>query len=85
MRLPSYQGSPPRRHSCNNACLTPTLKALLDKYADEGIDSIEALDILRVQPFDRFGTPVEIIQRFGGRPQYLRALQQLEAQLYLAA
>jgi type I restriction enzyme R subunit len=61
------------------------LDALLDKYADEGIESIEALDILRVQPFDRFGTPVEIIQRFGGKAQYLRALRELESQLYLAA
>jgi type I restriction enzyme R subunit len=61
------------------------LDALLDKYADEGIESIEALDILRVQPFDRFGTPMEIIQTFGGKAQYLRALQDLEAQLYLAA
>jgi type I restriction enzyme R subunit len=38
-----------------------------------------------VQPFDGFGTPVEIIQTFGGKAQYLRALQELEAQLYLAA
>ena len=52
---------------------------------DQRIESIEALDILRVQPFDRFGTPVEIIERFGGKAQYLEALHNLEAQLYLAA
>jgi hypothetical protein len=28
---------------------------------------------------------VEIIQRFGGKAQYLRALRELESQLYLAA
>jgi len=61
------------------------LDALLEKYADEGIESIEALDVLRVQPFDRFGTPMEIIQTFGGKARYLRALRDLEAQLYLAA
>ena len=61
------------------------LEALLDKYADEGIESIEDLNVLRVQPFEQFGTPLEIIQRFDGKAQYLQALKDLEAQLYLAA
>jgi len=61
------------------------LDALLDKYADEGIESIEPMDVLRVQPFDRFGTPVEIVHHFGGKARYLHALKELETQLYLAA
>ena len=58
------------------------LEVLLDKYADEGIGNIEQMEILRVAPLDRFGSPVEIVQAFGGRPQYLAAIQELETMLY---
>ncbi len=50
------------------------VKALLDKYADEGIESIEDLKVLTVAPFDRLGTPMEIIKHFGGKKQYLAAI-----------
>ncbi len=58
------------------------LEALLDKYADEGVQSIEDMKVLRVQPLDRFGTPVEIVRAFGGRPAFDAALKDLEDQLY---
>jgi type I restriction enzyme R subunit len=58
------------------------LEALLDKYADEGIVNIESMDILKVSPFDEFGSPVEIIKEFGGKEQYLKALSELEEELY---
>ncbi|SHJ66700.1 type I restriction enzyme, R subunit [Malonomonas rubra DSM 5091] len=58
------------------------LDALLDKYADEGVESIEDLKVLRVQPLDRFGTPIEIVRQFGGRKQFELALRELEQQLY---
>ncbi|MCL4739571.1 MAG: DEAD/DEAH box helicase family protein [Burkholderiaceae bacterium] len=58
------------------------LDALLDKYADEGIATIESGDVLRLQPFSDLGTPVELIRSFGGRPQYLQALRTLEHELY---
>lgn len=61
------------------------LEALLDKYADEGIENIEDIKVLKVNPFDKLGTPTEIIQLFGGRPQYLQALTLLEHALYQAA
>jgi type I restriction enzyme R subunit len=61
------------------------LNALLDKYADAGIDSIEDLGILRVLPFSKFGTPIEIIKLFGGKDEFLAALQELEAALYAVA
>ena len=61
------------------------LDALLDKYADQGIQDVERLDVLKVTPFDRFGSPVEIIKRFGGKAQYAAALRELEAHLYEAA
>jgi len=61
------------------------LEALLDKYADAGIRSVESLDILKIDPFSAFGTPVEIIGLFGGRQPYLDAIQALEEQLYRGA
>lgn len=61
------------------------LDALLDKYADEGIENIEDIKVLKVNPFDQFGTPTEIIKLFGGKPQYLQALIQLEQALYQVA
>lgn len=58
------------------------LEALLDKYADEGIATIESNEVLRVQPLSTLGSPVELIRSFGGRPQYLQALATLERELY---
>ena len=58
------------------------LDALLDKYADEGITTIESNEVLRVQPLSELGSPVELVRSFGGRPQYLQALQNLERELY---
>jgi type I restriction enzyme R subunit len=58
------------------------IDALLDKYADEGIATIEADTVFNVQPFTTIGRPAEIIRSFGGRPQYLQALRTLEQELY---
>ncbi|MCL4109335.1 UNVERIFIED_CONTAM: hypothetical protein GTU68_038964, partial [Idotea baltica] len=58
------------------------LQALLEKYTDEGIDDIESLEVLKVQPLSSFGTPIEIVNKFGSKQDYLRALKDLEAALY---
>ena len=58
------------------------LEALLDKYADEGITTIESNEVFKLQPFTDLGSPVELVRSFGGRPQYLHALQTLERELY---
>lgn len=58
------------------------LEALLTKYADAGLTSVESLEILKVDPLTRFGTPVEIIGLFGGKPAYLAALQDLNTHLF---
>ena len=59
------------------------LEALLDKYADEGITTIESPTVLKLQPFDKLGTPVEIINGvFGGKANYENALQALEQELF---
>ena len=61
------------------------LDALLDKYADEGITTIESTEVLRVQPFSDLGLPAELVLSFGGRSQYQQALQNLERELYAPA
>ena len=61
------------------------LEALLDKYADEGIENIESIEVLRIKPFDEFGSPIEIIKQFGSREKYFEAIKELETELYKAA
>ena len=61
------------------------LNALLEKYADGGIKSVESLEILKVDPLTTFGTPVEIIKLFGGKQSYLAAIRELETALYQKA
>jgi type I restriction enzyme R subunit len=61
------------------------LDALLNKYADEGIENIEDMEVLKVQPLNKLGTPIELVQTFGGRQQFIEAVRGLEAMLYAAA
>jgi type I restriction enzyme R subunit len=61
------------------------VEALLAKYAEAGIASLESLDILKIDPLVAFGTPVEIIESFGGRKQYIDAIREIENQLYREA
>jgi len=61
------------------------LNALLDKYAKEGIENIEELSVLKVEPLNDFGTPIEIINLFGSREKYLEAIKELSQELYKVA
>lgn len=58
------------------------LEALLEKYADTGIEPIEDLKILQLPPFDRIGAPLELVKAFGGKAGYASAIADLERQLY---
>ena len=58
------------------------LEGLLDKYADTGIEHIEDIRILQLDPFSRLGAPVELVKAFGDRRAYERALVDLETALY---
>ena len=59
------------------------LEALLDKYAEEGVENIEDLKVLRINPFDAIGTPTEIVNDFfGGKQKYEQALRELGKCLY---
>jgi type I restriction enzyme R subunit len=61
------------------------LEALLDKYVQTGVRSIEDIGVFRVEPFSSIGRPMEIIQLFGSRETYLKAVYDLEQQLYQEA
>ena len=59
------------------------LAALLDKYADEGVSTLESPKVLRLDPFRNMGTPVEIINNiFGGKDRFDNAIQELERELF---
>ena len=61
------------------------LEALLEKYADEGIENIESMEVLKVKPLNEFGSVVEIINEFGSKKEYLKAVKELETELYKSA
>lgn len=61
------------------------LEALLDKYADQGIENIENIQILTVPPINEFGSVTEIIKAFGSREEYEKAIKELENELYKVA
>ncbi|WP_211825125.1 EcoAI/FtnUII family type I restriction enzme subunit R [Kistimonas asteriae] len=58
------------------------LEALLEKYADTGIEHIEDMQILKLEPFTKLGTPLQLVHCFGGKKQYQEAIQELEEALY---
>ncbi|MFB4165330.1 EcoAI/FtnUII family type I restriction enzme subunit R [Alteribacillus sp. JSM 102045] len=60
------------------------LEALLNKYADAGIEHIEDIQVLKLPPFDEYGSMIEIVKMFGGKQQYQEAVRELEQEIYTA-
>jgi type I restriction enzyme R subunit len=60
------------------------LTLLLDKYIERGIVQFNTLsELMKVQPFDRFGSPSEIATRhFGGIKPFKEAVSRLQTALY---
>jgi len=58
------------------------LEALLDKYMNTGIYEVEKTEILKLDPFQKIGKPSKIAQFFGGKDGYLKAVRELEQELY---
>ena len=61
------------------------INALLDKYAELGIYDIESTEILKQNPFTKYGKPSRIAALFGGSDKYYAALKELENELYKVA
>jgi len=59
------------------------LSTLLDMYADKGIDILEDVRVLQVDPFRRIGGK-KILEAFGGMQGFTTALQSLRAQIFAA-
>ena len=58
------------------------IEALLDKYANDGITEIEKTEVLKLDPFRRMGNPARIAKLFGGKAGYLKAVKELEDEIY---
>lgn len=58
------------------------LEALLEKYMNTGIYEIEKTDILKLDPFVKMGKPSRIAEYFGGKDGYLKAVWELEEEIY---
>ncbi len=59
------------------------IEMLLMKYADQGIESIEDINILNVSPFTQVWTPYEIVSNiFGSKENYLIMVRELEGCIY---
>lgn len=50
--------------------------------AHQRIYEIEKTDVLKLDPFNKFGKPSKIAQLFGGKEGYLKAVKELEAAIY---
>jgi len=61
------------------------LDALVEKYADTGIANMEDINVLTLDPFKQMGTPIELIKAFGNKQAYLKAINELQDQLYKAS
>lgn len=60
------------------------INALLDKYAELGIYDIESTEILKQNPFTKYGKPARIAALFGGNENYRQAIKELEKEIYAA-
>ncbi|MCA9994498.1 MAG: hypothetical protein KDE56_02050, partial [Anaerolineales bacterium] len=65
------------------------LTAMLEKYASEGIEVLEEAaepkkmaKVLKVRPFSQYGSPMQIVNAFGGRDGFITAVRQLSQQIY---
>jgi type I restriction enzyme R subunit len=61
------------------------LDALLSKYADEGIINLDDASVLRISPFSKLGTPLQLVGAFGGKDKFEKAVQELQTELYKEA
>ncbi len=58
------------------------LKDLLEKYSDNNELELTDTKILQLEPFEGYGSPMEIVDVFGGKEKYIEAVEELEDELY---
>ncbi|MCL1794003.1 MAG: DEAD/DEAH box helicase family protein [Oscillospiraceae bacterium] len=60
------------------------LSALLDKYANDGITDMDDTKILVIDPLRTIAGAKKILAAFGGKQGYLKAIKELQNQIYVA-
>lgn len=65
-----------------NGVARQVLEALIDKYMDIGIYEIEKTEVLKIDPFLKYGKPAKIASYFGGKNGYMDAIHELEEEIY---
>ena len=61
------------------------LDGLLDKYIEDGAVSIEDTSVLKLKPLSEMGSPVELVRAFGKKPDFEKAVSELEREIYRTA
>jgi type I restriction enzyme R subunit len=58
------------------------LDALLEKYRDEGVLNLDDANVLKIAPFSAMGSVVQLINAFGGKEGFKKAVHELQDALY---
>lgn len=58
------------------------LKDLLEKYSDNNELELTDTKILELKPFNEYGSPMDIVDVFGGKDKYIKIVEELENELY---
>lgn len=58
------------------------LKDLLEKYSDNNELELTDTKILELKPFNEYGSPMDIVDVFGGKDKYIEIVEELENELY---
>lgn len=61
------------------------LDALLEKYRDEGVFNLDDANVLKVTPFTAMGSVVQLINAFGGKEGFEKAVHEMQDALYEVA
>ena len=65
-----------------NGTAGEVIETLLDIYTNEGIYQIEDAQVLKLKPFLKMGKPSAIVKLFGGKDGYMKAVRELEKEIY---
>lgn len=58
------------------------LDALLEKYRDEGVLNLDDANVLKVTPFTAMGSVIQLINAFGGKAGFEKAVHEMQDALY---
>ncbi|PPQ44127.1 EcoAI/FtnUII family type I restriction enzme subunit R [Rhodopseudomonas palustris] len=58
------------------------LAALLEKYCDDGVLNLDDTNVLKITPFSGMGSVVQLINAFGGKKSFQKAVHEMQDALY---